>query len=180
VATVVVRLGARLIDVLLVTLAIMSLAGAVVARMLPATGHELVVIAGGSMEPTIPIGSLVVLEPVGVADLRAGDIVSIRAAADRSVVTHRIVRVVERAGDVWLEMRGDANAEPDPVLVPARAVLGRAALIEPGLGRALTMFGTPSGFLVLGGVAGLLYGVSLALRALEERQPRRSRALGAA
>ena len=167
----IVRLGTLALDAVLIALAVTSIAGAVVARVLPMTGHELVVVVGGSMEPAIPVGSLVVLENVPIGELRSGDVVSIRAAADRSVVTHRIVRILERGTAVWLELRGDANAQPDPVLVPATAVLGRSILIEPGLGRTLSTFATPSGFLILGGTAGLLYASSLGLRALERAKP---------
>lgn len=165
----VVRALRRLADGVLLGLAVASVGGALVAHLLPAIGHDLVVIKGASMEPTIPIGSLLVLEPVAAENLRPGDVVSVRAAADRTVVTHRIVRVVDRQGQPWLELRGDANGDPDPSLVPASAVVGRAALVLAGLGRGLAVFGTPSSVLVLAGVAGLLYALSLVLRAADAR-----------
>ena len=36
-----------------------------------------------------------------------------------AIFTHRIVRIAERAGAIWIETKGDANATADPSLTPA-------------------------------------------------------------
>ena len=73
----------------------------------------------------------------------------------------------------WFETRGDANEEPDPTIVPASAVLGRVAMAIPGAGRVLGVAATPAGFLVVVGISGLLYGLSLALWSLANRRAAR-------
>lgn len=106
------------------------------------------VIRGGSMEPSIPLGSLVVLEPVSGGEIRAGDVVTLRGD-NGAVVTHRVTRNVELADGRFLETKGDANATPDPNLVPVRAVEGRVAGVMPGLGYLASMLGTVSGLISL-------------------------------
>ncbi len=83
------------------------------------------------MEPTIPLGAAVIVEPVAPADLAVGDIVSLRSGPQRAVFTHRIIRIADRDGEVWIETQGDANDAPDPSITPATAVIGRVAVIIP-------------------------------------------------
>jgi signal peptidase len=114
------------------------------------TGGTLFVVAGGSMEPTIPRGSLVVVRPVGTVP-SVGDAVTLRGPGG-TFVTHRVIRMAEIDGVAYLELRGDANAAPDPVLAPASAVVGRVEVVVPHAGRVQLALARPSGWLVvLGG-----------------------------
>ncbi len=115
------------------------------------------VIHGGSMEPAIPIGSLIVESPVAPEAVRAGDVITIRAD-NGVVVTHRVTRAVELKGERYFETKGDANPAPDPVLVPARAVVGRVTAHLAWIGYLAAMLGTPFGLFSLLAflVAGLL------------------------
>lgn len=159
------RALSRTVDAVLILVVVLGLSAAVLIQLVPLTGRMLVVISGGSMSPAIPIGSLVIAERVAAGDpLAVGDVVTIRLDEGRALVTHRIVRLVDRAGAPWLELRGDANAEPDPVLVPASAVMGRVAATLPEAGRWLRAFTSGPGFLALAGLAGSLYAISLLLR----------------
>ncbi len=103
------------------------------SRLAPLTGHHLIVIRGGSMEPAIPLGSLVALRPVPADEIRPGDVVTMQLRND-TLVTHRVVRVAELADGPHLETKGDNNAEPDPVLVPAASALGVVAVEVPYAG----------------------------------------------
>ena len=115
----------RSFDVLLVVLIVVCLLTVVLARVVPLTGRSTFVVAGGSMAPAISVGSAVVVEPVAAADLRVGDVVSLRSGPQRAIFTHRITRVAQRDGATWIETQGDANATADPSLSPASAVIGR-------------------------------------------------------
>jgi len=106
------------------------------------------VIRGGSMEPGIPLGSLIVVAPVAAEAVQVGDVITIRAD-NGVVVTHRVTRAVELKGERYFEMKGDANPQPDPVLVPARAVVGRVATHLAWVGYFAVMLGTPSGLFSL-------------------------------
>ena len=69
----------RLLDGLLLALVAVSLGVLLLGRVVPLTGHPTLVVAGPSMEPAIPMGSAVVLDPVASADLAVGDVVSLRS-----------------------------------------------------------------------------------------------------
>lgn len=114
-------------------------------------------IRGPSMGSAVPIGSLVWEVQVGVGAVRPGDVVTVRT--DNGLVfTHRVTRLVTLPTGRFLELKGDANATPDPMLVPARAVIGRVSLVMPRAGYLVAMLGTPVGLFSLLGffTAGML------------------------
>lgn len=61
---------------------------ATVAIMLIA-GYKFMIVSSGSMEPTLPVGSLVIVTPCEYEDLKEGDIVTMDAGGIN--LTHRIV-----------------------------------------------------------------------------------------
>ncbi len=129
------------------------LVGFGLSRVVPLTGHRSLMIDGRSMEPTIPLGSVVVVEPVEPSLIRVGDIVSVQSAASSAVFTHRVTRLVDEEGRRLLATKGDGNAAEDPVLVPASAAIGRVAWSAPFLGYLLAYLSLPSGtifFICLG------------------------------
>ena len=130
-----VRVARRAVGLVGVALFAVLVAFALFTRVAPLTGHQLFIIIGGSMEPTIPIGSLAVVTPVDATTLAVGDVVTIRAD-NGVVVTHRVSRVVDSAEGRFFEIKGDANASPDGSLVPARAIVGAAAQYVPYAGYA--------------------------------------------
>lgn len=81
----------------------------------PRTGaYRTVSVLTGSMRPTMPPGSLVVVVPVEPASLAVGDVVTFEApTVDHPVVTHRIVQVVESGDQPVIRTKGDANNAPD-------------------------------------------------------------------
>jgi len=132
------------------------------------------------MEPAVHQGSAIVVEPVDPGELRVGDLVSMRVGPDRAVFTHRIVRIVEGADGLRLETKGDANAAPDPVLVPASAVIGRVMLTISVIGYVIAALSTSTGLLLAGGLAGVLLALILLLEGAETGASSRRRSPGAA
>jgi signal peptidase len=137
----------RLLDGLLLALVAVSLGVLVLGRIVPLLGHPTLVVAGPSMEPTLPLGAAVVLDQVPTSSLAVGDIVSLRSGAERAIFTHRIVRLAEQDGVLYIETQGDANPAPDPSLTPAAAVLGRVVVEIPYAGYLLTLYSSVSGIL---------------------------------
>jgi signal peptidase len=150
------RMLRRVLDLALVLLIVAALTGVFFGRILPMLGPTTLVVRGPSMAPTIPIGALVVTTPVEAAALAVGDVVSIRVGPEQAVFTHRIVRVVPRQGEIWIETKGDANDTPDPAITPASSVIGRVSAAVPLLGYLVALLSTLSGALLLVGVAGVL------------------------
>jgi len=146
----------RVLDLALVLLVAAALAGVFFGRILPMLGPTTLVVRGPSMAPAIPIGALVVTTPVEAAALAVGDVVSIRVGPELVVFTHRIVRVVPRQGEIWIETKGDANDTSDPALIPASSVVGRVSLTVPVLGYLVVLLSSLSGVLLLIGLVGML------------------------
>jgi signal peptidase len=171
----------RLLDVSFLTLAFTVAAALLLARGAPLAGRTTFVVSGPSMEPAIHQGSAIVVEPVDPDQLRVGDVVSMRVGPAQAIFTHRIVRLAERGDGLWLETKGDANANPDPVLVPASAVIGRVSLTIPGIGYVIAALSTSSGLALVGGSAGVLLALVMLLEGVEAgASRRRSAAAGAA
>lgn len=121
-------------------------------------------VRGRSMEPAIPLGSLIRVSAIAPSQLEPGDIVTVRA--DNGVVlTHRLVRTVDTGAELYFELRGDANAAPDAALVPARALVGRVEHYLPFAGLAAGMLALPSGILSL---LALIGATVLSIRLLAE------------
>ena len=150
------RLAARLVDVVLLGVIAVGLMSVVLGRIVPMLGHPVYVVAGPSMTPAIDIGAAVILEPVAPTDLVVGDVVSLRSGPQQAVFTHRIIRLAEREGTVWMETRGDANAAPDPAITPASAVIGRVAWTVPLAGYVLALLSTVPGLVLILSTGALL------------------------
>jgi signal peptidase len=145
---------ARLCDLLAAVIILAALAWTGANLAVAASGGTLFVVAGGSMEPTVPRGSVAVVHPMtGAPDV--GDAVTLRGSHG-TYVTHRVVRVAELDGTRYLELKGDANASPDPVLVPASAAVGRVEVVVPFAGYVQLALARPAGWMaVLCGVVTL-------------------------
>jgi signal peptidase len=91
---------------------------AVAAAMLPmALGDRSLVIMSGSMEPTIPVGSLAMVEPIPSANLQRDDIIAYKPNETVQMpIVHRIVSVEMRQGVRYYVTRGDANTGADAEL----------------------------------------------------------------
>lgn len=140
----------KLLDLALIALILTVLVSLAVARIVPAvTGGPTYVVGGGSMEPTIPIGAVVVDMPVAASDLQVGDIVSVKVGEHQTVFTHRIVRTLQRDGAVWIQTKGDANETADPSIVPATAVAGRVSITIPFLGYPIQLLSSLAGVALL-------------------------------
>jgi signal peptidase len=162
------RFVRRALDLVLIGLILAVLATVAVARVVPAvTGGATFVVGGGSMEPAIPLGSVVIVTPAPADTLAVGDVVSVQAGEQKAVFTHRIIRLVDRNGQPWIETRGDANPEPDPSIIPATAVIGRITTTIPYAGYAVHLLGTLPGALFVLALAVLVLAAAWLLETLE-------------
>jgi signal peptidase I len=151
----------RLLDLALIVLVGVVLGIVLAVNFGPAFGHELIVVRGGSMEPAIGLGSVIDVVHVQPADLRQGDVVTLKDAAG-TLVSHRINRLVSTSDGLYIETKGDANNAPDAALVPVTQVVGRVDASVPKLGYLLYLLTLPTGILTLMCVAlTMLFGIWL-------------------
>jgi signal peptidase len=133
------------------------LAATVGPRVLP---YQTYFVRSGSMEPTIPVGALVVLTKTDPDALGVGDIITFENPDDPDVlVTHRIVVVDDSADGRLCRTKGDANDQPDPWRVPATGNGWRYAFDVPVLGYVFGYLGTPAARLGLLAVPAAILGV---------------------
>lgn len=116
-------------------------------------GHSMFRVVTGSMEPTIPVGGLVVAKETPIEEVAIGDIICFRAkeqAIYGEIITHRVVeKMYAQDGELFLETRGDANPVADSYLVSAENLVGQVILYTGNrnmLSRIVTMLTTKYGF----------------------------------
>ena len=136
---------------LMLTAVILSALPLALPRLL---GYNAYSVVSGSMEPALPVGSVVYVESAGVSQIRAGDIIAFYD--DGTVVTHRVIE--SRPQEGAFITKGDANPSTDIKPTPYWTLIGRVKLCIPLLGRLLTLYAVPEGKMSLGlvAVSGLL------------------------
>ena len=102
-------------------------------------GVEAYHVETGSMEPAIPVGSLVYVDPVSPETLEPGDIVAFYSG--ETVITHRVVENHYFYNE--LITKGDANEKEDINPVRYDEVIGRVTVHFPVLGRFLSVYALP-------------------------------------
>lgn len=140
-------------------------------------GYETVTVTSGSMSPSYPAGSLLVLEHVPADQLAVGDIVSIRRPELDAIITHRIVGIERTPLGLRLQTRGDTAPAADPGWTDAEALEGRVVTGVRALGGLRGWVLSPLGLLAIGLLAVIL---TEGIDALQEagiagRAPRPSR-----
>ncbi|TFC24540.1 signal peptidase I [Cryobacterium sp. TMT1-3] len=117
---------------LLVLAAVLTPVALVATGALP---YRAYVVRTGSMSPSIPPASIVIVE----ADhYEVGQVITFRRAGDRT--THRLMAVND---DATLTTKGDANDTVDPFTVPPAAVIGGVAAFVPNLGYLVVYLQNP-------------------------------------
>ena len=121
-------------------------------------------VISGSMEPEIPVGSLVYVKQVGFGELQTGDIIAFTSGA--SVVTHRVVEMDSTTQ--LITTKGDANDAKDFMPVAFTNVLGKVVLHIPFFGIAAAWISDLSGKLITFGV--LIFGLLLSSLSLGSKK----------
>lgn len=96
-----------------------------------AFGFQPVVVTSGSMSPTVRTGDVVITKPVGIGD-KVGNQTVINFD-DPATLERRLHRVIEVTPQGY-RTKGDANADPDPQLVPQDHVEGAGFILAPFVG----------------------------------------------
>ncbi len=126
----------------------------VIAAFLPLTvprlmGYEIYEVVSGSMEPEIPVGSILYVEETPPEEIEAGDVIAFMR--NDTVVSHRVEE--NRYVEGEFITKGDANSEEDTVPVPYDSLVGKSVYHLPVLGTLMTM---------LAGDVGKLYALAFA------------------
>lgn len=114
-------------------------------------GYQIYHVISGSMEPAIPVESVVYVKDVAPADIQKKDVIAFHSVlGEEAIITHRVVSNNRVAGEIVT--KGDANAKEDMEPVPYENVLGKVALTVPVLGKILATIATIQGKTAVGSV----------------------------
>lgn len=120
---------------------------AMVGTKVPALGYQVHMVLSGSMEPTIPTGSIIVVVPASTYVV--GDIVTYQRADDAARTTHRIIEQEIAQKRVVYTMQGDANNVPDQRPVYVDEIEGKVLFSVPFVGYIVDFIRHPAGFVLL-------------------------------
>lgn len=130
-------------------------------------GYQVFHVISGSMEPTVPVGSVIYTRQEEPEQIEEGSIIAFRKNGE--TVTHRVVdnHRVEKE----FITRGDANEITDFEPVPYGDLVGRVVYHMPLLGRVLAMLAGTVGkaYLLLLALCGAMFNI-LAARLRENRK----------
>jgi signal peptidase len=109
-------------------------------------GYSVFRVMTGSMEPTIPVNSLIVTHETDPAELEPGDIITFYSGdplLDGAVNTHRIVSVSQVGEKYTFVTRGDANNVDDSYQTEQSDVIGQVVFVSCFLGALVRLLSNP-------------------------------------
>ena len=100
-------------------------------------------IASGSMNPIFDRGSVVITEQVNEKydnynKLKEGEIIAFKA--EKNIVVHRLIRIVNTDNEVYYYTKGDANEEEDDYLIKKENIIGIVRFRIPYIGYPTVWF----------------------------------------
>lgn len=161
---------------------VLLLGVAVAVIGLPAlVGGSAMTVLTQSMEPRLPPGTLVVIRPTPVDEIRVGDVITYQIESGESaVVSHRVVSKTYQDGALTFITKGDNNPENDPEPVQTVQIRGKLWYSLPLLGWVNNVLNGPNRAIVLTVVAGGLFLYAAGTVVSSIRQRLRARAQGGA
>ena len=130
-------------------------------------GYQIYDVVSGSMEPEIPVDSVVYVKETLPEEIKEGDVAAFRSSG--SVIIHRIVE--KRIVEGQFITKGDANTQVDIEKIPYDAMIGVVTFHIPFLGVVMTVLTSNVGkaYLICYAASGAMF-YMLAGRLKEERK----------
>ena len=160
---------------LLSSLAIVLVIALAAASFVPrAFGYTPYAVLSGSMEPELPVGSMVFVRQVEPTDIAVGDNVTFYRS-DGAVVTHQVYEIDPVAQTIGTQ--GIANKNADGIIMhdaeytPFSRVIGIVSICVPYLGFVNAYCTTMPGLLVVVAVLALLIAASIVLDRVVPDEP---------
>lgn len=109
-------------------------------------GYSLFRVVTGSMEPQIPVDSLILVKREEASTLQVGDVISFYSR-DPSLLgevnTHRIVEIHENEGSLSFTTKGDANNIVDRYDTREEDLLGKVVFSSASIGKFVRLLSNP-------------------------------------
>ncbi len=150
----------------LLSWAILAVAVAIVAGLVAITigprflPYQALVVRSGSMEPTIPTGSVVFYRHVNAADVKVGQVIVFgKPGQPNERITHRVYKIGTGPTGKYFITKGDANGAPDDWRVPAVGTGWVARFHVPTVGYVLADMQSTTARLLLLLIPAVLLGI---------------------
>lgn len=131
-------------------------------------GYQIYTVVTGSMEPKIPVGSLVYIKGVEPETVKEDEVIAFYGGRDSSaVITHRVVANSDIMGEFIT--KGDANKTKDMNPVPYDNYIGKVMLTIPVMGGLAQTFAGTAGRIATLSVFGLAVILLIAASMLERK-----------
>ena len=103
-----------------------------------------------SMYPQIKSGDLIICHTAEADEIRVDDVITFfdPMGSGTSVVTHRVLEIVEKDGTISFRTKGDNNNAEDQVLVPEKNLIGTYQKRIPSLGNVAMFMQTTPGLIL--------------------------------
>lgn len=113
-------------------------------------GYFPLIVLTDSMYPAIKSGDLIICHTVEAEEVAVGDVISFfdPAGNGTSIVTHRVVEIVNEGGALMFRTRGDNNNTEDKLLVGAQDLVGTYMNRIGGAGSVALFMQTTTGLIV--------------------------------
>jgi signal peptidase len=116
-------------------------------------GWKMGTVVSGSMSPVLHVGEFAVAQPTDPGTIKEGDIIAFKAPDEPdTVITHRVIGVVNKGDSVAFRTKGDANSSPDGFLVPADNLEGKIVFHVPYFGYLIGWSRTPLALALIIGI----------------------------
>jgi len=133
--------------------------GALVIVIPALTGGTALTVLTQSMEPRLPPGTLIIIRPTAIDDIKIGDVVTYQIKSGQpAVVSHRVVsRSVDTKGRTTFTTKGDNNDLPDAGPVQKAQIRGTLWYSIPWLGYVNNLVGGQGRSLLVPLIAAALF-----------------------
>lgn len=142
----------KICNIISILLLVVLLALSVVLVVPKWIGCKTLAVLSGSMEPEIPVGSLIIIQDTEPLELEVGDIATYSMGS--SMVTHRVVE--NHTQEQYLIFQGDANKTADASPIAYAQIEGKVWFHLPWIGYLSIYAKTPLGIAAVSGVLFLL------------------------
>ena len=149
-------LGTAVVSALLVLVVGLGMLAIVVPAVV---GGSALTVLTQSMEPTLPPGTLIIIRPTAVKDIRVGTVLTYQIESDRpELETHRVIeKSTDTRGRTTFVTQGDNNDLPDSPAVQPVQVKGTLWYSIPWLGYVNNLVGGSARAIVIPIAAGALF-----------------------
>lgn len=113
-------------------------------------GYLPMIVLTDSMYPEIESGDLIICHTIKAEDVKVEDVISFfdPAGNGTSIVTHRVIEIVEENGEISFRTKGDFNNTEDKDLVPAENLVGIYQSRIAGAGKIAMFMQSTAGLII--------------------------------